>query len=283
MSLFTIFSSFKKKLSANAKSPVAGAASPPAAASVPVADPALMQALADLLLLEGIEFAWHATGLRLSSGLLLQVEPIESITLADGRVRTCTKMYVAHPDFFPNGIAEYQHAIGVSEAAAIAEGFRAWTQMDLVVLTDATRDTPLDCTVIEMSVVAGAEADGKSLYRQVLLGPVAHLATLPASEAELHPFCPCCLFTESTAALHDLLQSQEFLGLRMFVSRDNQGKLAVDCRVNGEDFDGVQQSLTQYAGNWPQRGLEFRKQYLVMRSIRRKISAQPHTENSAQS
>ncbi|MCX7219465.1 MAG: DUF6348 family protein, partial [Burkholderiales bacterium] len=80
-----------------------------------------------------------------------------------------------------------------------------------------------------------------------------------------------------------LLQSQEFLGLRMFVSRDNQGKLAVDCRVNGEDFDGVQQSLTQYAGNWPQRGLEFRKQYLVMRSIRRKTSAQPHTENASQS
>ncbi|MFZ6750567.1 DUF6348 family protein [Undibacterium sp. Ren11W] len=267
MSLINIFSSFKNRFSSTAKLPALAHPEVASVATQRQADPTLMQALADLLLIEGIEFAWSDAGLRLASGLLLQVEPIESITLADGRVRTCTKMHVAHPEYFPDGIYEYQHAIGASEALAVAEGFRAWTQMDLVVLTDATRETPLDCTVIEMSVAPGAQPDGMQYYRQVLLGPVAHLATLPAPEPkEAHPFCPCCLFTESTAALHDLLQSQKFLGLRMFVSRDSQGRLAVDCRVNGEDFDGVQDSLTAYARNWPERGLEFRKQYVLMRS-----------------
>lgn len=270
MSLIDIFSSFKNKFSATAKPPALVKPIEVSASIQPQSDPVLMQALADFLLIEGIEFTWSAAGLRLASGLLVQVQPIESIALTDGRVRTCTKLHVSHPDYFPDGIAEYQHAIGVNEAASIAEGFRAWTQMDLVVLTDATRETPLDCTVIEMSVVAGEQADGMQSYRQVLLGPVAHLATLPAPvPKEAHPFCPCCLFTESTAALHDLLQSQKFFGVRMFVSRDSQGTLAVDCRVNGEDFFGVQDSLSAYARNWPERGLEFRKQYVLMRSVSR--------------
>jgi hypothetical protein len=274
MSLLHIFNSIKHKLSPSSNTVVlaSDAAQAPVLSAPAERDPALMQALADVLLLEGISFEWRETGLLLASGMLLQAEPIESLTLGEGRVRTCTKLYISHPDYFPQGISEYQHAMGASEAQAIAEGFRAWTQMDLIALTDATRETPLDCTVIEMSVVAGPQADGFARFRQVVLGPVAHLATLAAPEPkEEHPFCPCCLFTESTAAFHDLLQSDQFLGVRLFVSRDSLGKLAVDCRVNGENFAAVQDVLTAYASRWPERGLEFRKQYLVIRSIKRSV------------
>ncbi|QJQ05827.1 hypothetical protein EJG51_008195 [Undibacterium piscinae] len=45
--------------------------------------------------------------------------------------------------------------------------------------------------------------------------------------------------------------------MRLFVSRDSLGKLAVDCRVNGENFAAVQDILTAYASRWPERGLEF--------------------------
>ena len=231
-------------------------------------DPITMQALANVLKAEGIAFEWQLPRLVLADGMTLEAEAIESIALAEDRLRTCTKIHITHTKYFPKGIAEYQHAMGLDEISAMAEGFRAWTQTDMVALLDATRDVPKDCTVIEMSVVDSA--DDIARFRQIVLGPVAHLATLPApKKKEAHPFCPCCLFTESTAAFHDLLQTDQFLGVRLFVSRDTEGKLAVDCRVNGEDFAPAVEPLTAYASKWPERGLEFRKQYVVIRSVSR--------------
>ena len=228
-------------------------------------DPITMHALANVLKSEGIAFEWQLPRLVLADGIRLEAEAVESIVLAEDRLRTCTKIHMTHPHYFPKGIAEYQHAMGLDEATAMAEGFRAWAQTDLVALLDATREVPKDCTVIEMSVVEAA--DGIKRFRQIILGPISHLATLSApKKKEVHPFCPCCLFTESTAAFHDLLQTDQFLGVRLFVSRDTEGRLAVDCRVNGEDFVPAIDLLTAYASKWPERGLEFRKQYVVIRS-----------------
>ncbi len=236
-------------------------------------DPVTMQTLADVLKAEGIAFEWKLPRLVLADGMSLEAEAIEAVNLAEDRVRTCTKLHLHHAQYFPDGIAEYQHAMGASEALSTAEGFRGWVQTDLVALLDATSDVPKNCTVIEMSVVAGA--DGLGRFRQVVLGPVSHLATLPAAKKkEEHPFCPCCLFTESTAAFHDLLQTDQFLGVRLFASRDNEGKLAADCRVNGEDFAPAVEMLTAYASKWPERGLEFRKQYVVIRSVSRSAKLQ---------
>lgn len=267
MSLRHTFSRLKNKLAPSSKKDAdASSALPPVNS-----DPVTMQALADVLKAEGIAFEWKLPRLVLAGGMTLEAEAIESVTLAEERVRTCTKLHLHHPQYFPRGIAEYQHAMGASEALATAEGFRAWVQTDLVALLDATSDAPKNCTVIEMSVVAGA--DGIERFRQIVLGPVSHLATLPAPrKKEAHPFCPCCLFTESTAAFHDLLQTDQFLGVRLFASRDNEGKLAADCRVNGEDFAPALEMLTAYASQWPQRGLEFRKQYVVIRSVTRSVN-----------
>jgi hypothetical protein len=280
MSLKTVFSSFKNTLFpvSAASDPASGAADPASeqtSISLPVnSDPVLMQALADVLLLEEIAFEWRAPRLLLAGGLLLGAEAIESKALASDRVRTCTRIEVSHPVYFPQGIAEFQHAMGASEALSIAEGFRAWIKMDLVALLDATREVPKECTVIEMSVVAETATDGiagsTAHFRQVILGPIGHLATLAAPEPkEEHPFCPCCLFTESTAAFHELLQTNRFLGVRLFVSRDSTGQLAADCRVNGVDFAPAAELLSAYASTWPERGLEFRKQYVVIRSVTR--------------
>ena len=271
------FISTLKKLKNKLKNKFTATSPADAAAKLPTlqinSDPVTMQALADVLKAEGIVFEWKLPRLLLANGMTLEAEPVEAIVLAEDRVRTCTKIHLHHPVYFPEGIAEYQHAMGTNEAMAMAEGFRAWTQTDLVALFDATSDTPKNCTVIEMSVVDGA--DGLARFRQVILGPVAHLATQAAREKkEEHPFCPCCLFTESTAAFHDLLQTDQFLGVRLFASRDNEGKLAADCRVNGEDFAPAIDLLTAYASKWPQRGLEFRKQYVVIRSVSRSAQVQ---------
>ncbi|MFZ6653598.1 DUF6348 family protein [Undibacterium sp. TJN19] len=241
------------------------------------ADPQLMQMLADVLIAEGMKPAPEGTSLLLPGGLILTAERLENITLAEDKIRTCTRIYLNHASYFPLGLNEYQHAMGAIEEAAITEGFRTWARMDLLTLLDAIDDTPKACTVIEMNVTPESEtAEGKSPFRQVILGPVAHLATLAApKQKEEHPFCPCCLFTESMDAFHDLLQTDQFLGVRLFASRDNDGNLAADCRVNGEDFLPALDYLKSYAKKWPQRGLEFRKQYVVIRSSDRSVNPAP--------
>ncbi|MCH8619963.1 DUF6348 family protein [Undibacterium sp. TS12] len=240
------------------------------ASAVPqiAADPALMQMLSEILSSEGIASSWQGSYLSLPEGLVLAAEPVEVVNLAEDKFRTCTRIHVSHASLFPQGLSEYQHAMGSTEMLALTEGFRTWVRMDLLVLLDATRESPKDCTVIEMNIASEADlADGKPMFRQVILGPVAHLASLPEpKKKEEHPFCPCCLFTESMPAFHEVLQTSHFLGVRLFASRDNEGQLAADCRVNGEDFLPAVEHLKQYAGKWPDRGLEFRKQYIVIRS-----------------
>ncbi|WP_423680986.1 DUF6348 family protein [Undibacterium sp. WLHG33] len=239
-------------------------------------DPLLMEVLAAALSDAGIAFERLASCIQLPEGLVLAVQPVTTNVIGEGRVRTCTRIHAWHPQYFSQGISEYQHALGPDEAAAIAEGFAQWVKMDLVVLLDATRDVPRDCTVIEMKVANGTETTegdefaGLARFRQVILGPVAHLATNPPpKKKEAHPFCPCCLFTESMDAFHAVLQTDQFLGVRLFASRDQLGVAAADCRVNGEDFPAALPALTAYVEKWPQRGLEFRKQYVAIRTVSR--------------
>ncbi|WP_162057871.1 DUF6348 family protein [Undibacterium sp. KW1] len=262
-SIGNAFKSFTSKFAASPVSP-ASPVMAPVFANLNI-DAALTLALFEVLTAETIKLKWQDNYLALEDGLLLAVERVETVTLAEDKFRTCTRIYASHAAYFPEGLSEYQHAMGATESDAILEGLRTWARMDLLVLQDATREQPLNCTVIEMNTSAEA-AEGRS-FRQVILGPVAHLASLPApKKKEEHPFCPCCLFTESMPAFHDLLQTSDFIGIRLFASRDNEGKLAADCRVNGEDFLPAVEHLKQYAEKWPQRGLEFRKQYVVVRT-----------------
>jgi hypothetical protein len=148
-------------------------------------DPLLTEVLAAALSEAGIAFERLASCIQLPEGLGLAVQPVTTNVIGEGRVRSCTRIHAWHPQYFPQGISEYQHALGADEAAAIAEGFAQWIKMDLVVLLDATRDVPRDCTVIEMNVAndakiaEAAEPVGLTRFRQVILGPVAHLATNP--------------------------------------------------------------------------------------------------------
>ncbi|MFZ6682224.1 DUF6348 family protein [Undibacterium sp. Tian12W] len=271
-SLGNAFKSFKSKFAASPVSPTS-AVMAPVFANLNI-DAELTLALFEVLTAEAIKLKWQDNYLALEDGLLLAVERVETVTLAKDKFRTCTRIYASHAAYFPQGLSEYQHAMGATESEAILEGLRTWARMDLLVLQDATREQPLNCTVIEMNT--STEAAENSSFRQVILGPVAHLASLPApKKKEEHPFCPCCLFTESMPAFHDLLQTSDFIGIRLFASRDNEGKLAADCRVNGEDFVPAVEHLKQYAEKWPQRGLEFRKQYVVVRTS-------SHSVNQAQ-
>lgn len=269
-SLGNAFKSFKAKFAASPALPV----TTPVFANLNI-DAGLTLALSEILTTDTIKLTWQDNYLALEDGLLLAVERVETVTLAEDKFRTCTRIYASHASYFPQGLSEYQHAMGATESEAVLEGLRTWVKMDLLVLQDAIREQPLNCTVIEMNTSAETVED-KS-FRQVMLGPVAHLASLPApKKKEEHPFCPCCLFTESMPAFHDLLQTSDFIGVRLFASRDNDGKLAADCRVNGEDFLPAVEHLKQYAEKWPERGLEFRKQYVVIKTSKLSVNqAQP--------
>ncbi|MFZ6686772.1 DUF6348 family protein [Undibacterium sp. SXout11W] len=268
MSLIQAFKSLTGKFkNSSASDNAVGQVAPVLIAS----DPVLLTLLGDTLTQASQTFEQTESHLLTPEGLIFAVQQIESVALGEDRVRTCTKIHAWHPTYFPQGIFEFQHALAATEEAAFVDGFKQWINMDLQVLLDATLDVPVNCTVIEMNTAAD-ETNATAHFRQVILGPVAHLASLAApKKKEEHPFCPCCLFTESIAAFHDVLQSDRFVGVRLFASRDNQGILAADCRVNGEDFQAAVAPLVQYAEAWPQRGLEFRKQYIIIRSVSRSL------------
>jgi hypothetical protein len=82
-----------------------------------------------------------------------------------------------------------------------------------------------------------------------------------------HPFCPCCMLQETFEALQPVLLDDAPHGVRLFAMRHADGSVDADCRVDGDDFPAGVEALRDYAASWPGRGAEFRKQYLVMRTL----------------
>jgi hypothetical protein len=197
--------------------------------------------------------------------LLLEVHPLD-----DGGVQTVTTIQTNHPAILSDGVFEYQHSTGNSIADSISTGFDQWLQTDFVSLLDALRPKAETCMTLELSFPA---RDGKpERHRRAVLGPVAHFRQEPLEIAEdgaseEHPFCPCCLLTNSFKAFSDFIESDGFYGLRLFAARDTEGVSQADCRVNGEDWEEGAHALREYAGTWPAAGYEFRKQYVVLQSV----------------
>lgn len=231
---------------------------------------ALQQLLLQVLQREGHAASLHDEVVVLGNGLQLRTELVDLAELRSG-VRTASCIRVHHASLFADGIVEFQHSIGEDTEASLASGFTTWARTDLVALSEAVA-APAEarCMTLQMEFPASATTEA-AVRRTVVLGPVAHMngdaARAAAGDDTEHAFCPCCLFTNSLDALMPLLQrDQRMLGIRLFASRDADGEVAADCRVNGEDFpDGVA-CLRRYAETWPALGaLEFRKQYAVVR------------------
>jgi len=102
--------------------------------------------------------------------------------------------------------------------------------------------------------------------RRVVLGPPLQMVQKNGPIPGEHPFCPCCLFTGSFRAFEKVLRDREFHGIRMFVLRDANGHIEADCRVNGIDWPEGAAALVNYAKDWPDRGTEYRKQYIVIQT-----------------
>ncbi|HEU5136444.1 MAG TPA: DUF6348 family protein [Steroidobacteraceae bacterium] len=191
---------------------------------------------------------------------VVNVEPLES-----SGVKTASTIQISHSSLKPSGLFEYQHSSGTDLRDSFAKGFKTWADLDLPVFLDAQRARATDCMVMEMK--PGQESQSVlPAGRRVVLGPTLHMAQNTQVIEGEHEFCPCCLFTNSIGAFDALLRDEDFHGVHLFVSRDAEGLIEADCRVDGIDRPEGAAALTVYAKSWPDRGFEYRKQYLCIQT-----------------
>lgn len=229
--------------------------------------PDLVQLTAGVMEQRGYAVANHGTWLEhRDSSIALRPHLVDFHDHSTGRVKSTSTMTVSHPDLIPDGIFEYQHAVGVTLNEALCSGFDQWLQIDFVVLLDALRDQPETCSAVEFKWERGDTPDRK---RRALLGPTGHMVEHgePARDDVEHPFCPCCLLTNTYEAFAPFIQNDGFYGIRLLAIRNPDGSAQADCRINGEDFAAGQRALCDYVKTWPQAGVEMRKQYVVLQTM----------------
>ncbi|PTA73263.1 MULTISPECIES: DUF6348 family protein [unclassified Stenotrophomonas] len=230
---------------------------------------ALLPLLQQVLQEDGITCRVDDSALQLDSGLRLTPHAMAAQARDNGGWQTSTVIEIQHPVLFADGLFEYQHANGADERASLLSGLQTWVRVDLATLQTAVGAADAQgLPMLGLTYPAGDE--GEELQRTVVLGPLAHYRAQEVDASTCreddHGSCPCCLFTRSMDAFDDLLKARPFLAIRLFASRDAEGLCEADCRVNGHDFAAALPLLRAYAASWPQAGLEFRKQYVVIRT-----------------
>jgi len=202
---------------------------------------------------------------ELEGGFSLVPQVVSVKPMDDAGVNTVTTIQTSHAALAPRGLFEFQHSSGTDVRDSFAKGFKGWAELDLPVFLDALRAKPATCMVMEMS--KGQE--GKSLLardRRLVLGPPVQMTQKADPAPSEHDFCPCCLFTRSIDAFDELVKDQAFFGVRLFVMRYEDGLIEADCRVNGVDHPAGAAALVRYAQSWPDRGAEYRKQYVCIQT-----------------
>ena len=176
-----------------------------------------------------------------------------------------------HDSAFPDGLYEFQHGSGSSVPEAIQDGYSQWAQLDIPVICDVSGRSPAASMIMDITLPATQESPERQ--RRIILGPTGHFTEDGSHENEAkcekdacgeeHPFCSCCLVTNSMEAFQPLVEAEGTLGVRLFASRDQQGQTLADVRVNADSFEPCVTALRAYAETWPQHGFELRKQYVV--------------------
>jgi hypothetical protein len=228
----------------------------------------IVESLTRVLKEEGYDPVEVPGGIVLPSGLIARAEFLEMHVLGEEMVRTSTRIVSVHSDQFTDGLTEFQHASGNTEQDSLENGFRTWAQTDLATLEDALAEDSKSSLVMTMDFPESESSP--AIRRKIYMGPYIHHVSKSSEDGncdpECHTFCPCCLYTKSFEAFSELLKSNRFVCIRLFASRDGDGVVSADCCVNGEDFPLGVQYLKEYVNSWPQKGFEFRKQYVVIRT-----------------
>ncbi len=221
----------------------------------------LVQALSKVLDENKLNHKSYQSWITLSNGLVLQPQIVSLTPLDDGGVNTMTTIEVANEGNAQFSLFEYQHSTGQDTEASIIDGFQNWAKTDLITIIDSISDEMSQCSSMVMNF-PDREND-----RVIVLGPISYYMTDESDTEEEHPFCPCCFFTNNFKAFEPLINDDNVYGIRFFAVRNEDDTIEADCRVNGIDFESGKNSLIEYGATWPNRGFEFRKQYVVMKSV----------------
>lgn len=204
-----------------------------------------------------------------STGIELFPEGGQILQSGGGMVATCTTITAYHTTLFPDGLMEFQHAVGKDQMDAISSGFATWQELDWPVLLDACLEEPQHCMSMEMKFPA-TESQG-ARTRRVILGPVQLMGPAdevdPSSENGHSNGCACCLFTHTALTFGDQLKDVDnTYAIRLFAMRDQDGNVSSDCRINGQDWEEGAAALRRYASTWPTENYQSRKQYILVQS-----------------
>lgn len=189
----------------------------------------------------------------------------------DEDVSTGTTVEILHPKLFPDGIYEYQYSFakdGVFDS--MVQGFELWIDSDVTVLFASIEDKPEQFMYLTMDTPPDEDTQ---IHRQVIFGNVMRYGGTKTednpeknSDTE-HDFCPCCLFTQNIELFGPLLKTNKNYAVRLFVSRNDEGETDADCRLNGDEWEEAKPKLKAYADTWKGEGMEFRKQYVIIKAI----------------
>lgn len=215
----------------------------------------LAVSLAGILKALGHEVTVKGEWVALEGGFSLLPQVVSVEGLDDAGVKTSTTLQTSHATLVPDGVFEFQHSTGANLRDSFAKGFRSWAELDLPAFLDAERVKANSCLFLAATP-----------NRRVVLGPPVQMAQKTDPLPGGHDFCPCCLFTHSIEAFDDLVKDHAFHGIRLYVSRDTDGRIEADCRVNGVERPAGAAALSRYAQGWPDRGFEYRKQYVCVQS-----------------
>ena len=196
------------------------------------------------------------------SGYALLVQVLYVDLKSEDDVHCATTIQIHHPTLLPEGIFEYQYAVGKTPAEALNEGFRLWLASDWLVLLDAVAEEQGEYMRLEMTF----DHTQPPLKRRISLGNVVYYYEYEPEVSDEANLCHC-LFTHCLETFKSLLQDKRNYAIRLFASRDGMGQTNADCRVNGEAWAEGVEGIKAYAATWADAGFEFRKQYVVVRNI----------------
>lgn len=228
-----------------------------------------MVELAERTLGKSHELQCHDSWLTLKEkGYILQPRLVKVIPEDEGGVQTVTSMEVSHPTLLPLPVFEFQHSLGRSIEESAMRGFEQWALVDLPVFLELPLSEPKLCMEF-MQEMPKKDSAGKRT-RRLLLGPLQHdqaeAAPVP-EEGEHAADCPCCLLFKNEKAFTPLLESDDFIALRLYALRTEDGQALADCRINGVPWTPGKAALERYVASWPGKGFAYRRQYIVVHTL----------------
>lgn len=189
----------------------------------------------------------------------LQVEArILSRNVYPAVVVECQSFHLYHPRLFPGGLLDRLSGIGRSVAEAAENGARLWADGALEVALQMLENRPDPA----LDFMVPASGSGSGRWHQ-FLGRVHVQGGWQSRLAEVHPeyFSQILL-----PALQAQINLPPVSWLKVYVARQPDYSLLVDCLLNNEPWPEALPLLEEAAQTWPDSG-EFmaQRQYLAFR------------------